>query len=383
MWCWNPSSDARLTPRAPFRGARGVSRACLIGLLAAASAAPAAAQSVERFTADSVIEVDAFGGQNVSNQPQIIIDLSASMRIGDHWRVWARPWFRQARPTTPNGPTPPWDTELYEAGVRYERPGAVALRVEAGYLPSPIGLGILDWRPSTNPTIVPHLSYAIPLLGFDRTLAVRPSPIANSYPLAGQVTLSASQWDLHGAVLNASPTRPYVVGNTNVNPKQTPNVVLGGGVTPMTGLRLGVSFATGDYATPAELTTPSTQGRRATIVGGEGEFAFGYTSLRGELLHTSFETAGGSAPATEWFLQGMQIITPRWFGAGRVEHSGGPPASANAALSTDLDMVETTAGFRVNPDITLRGSYYARHLYGATGWDHQVGVSIVWAKRWW
>ena len=343
---------------------------------------PVRAQSVEWFTADSVVEVDAFGGENVSNDPQIIVDLSAAVRIGDRWRVYVRPWFRQPRPATPNGPVPAWDIELYEAGVRYERPGAVAMRVDAGYLASPIGLGLLDWRPSNNPTIVPHLSYAVPLLPFDPTTTARPSPIANSYPLAAQLTLSTTRWDAHVAMLNSSPTRPYIVGNSGVNPQQTPNVVVGGGVTPMTGLRLGVSFAHGAYATGDEVTAAPSD-RQATVVGGEGEFAFGYTSLRGELLHTTFDVAGGSAGATEWFLQGMQILTPRWFGAARVEHASGPPTTLGAAVQTDLDMVETTAGFRVNPDITLRSSYYARRFYAASSWDHQVGVSIVWARRWW
>jgi hypothetical protein len=343
----------------------------------------ARAQSFERVTADSVTSVDVFGGENVSNHPQVIIDPSIAVRLGDNWRIFARPWLRLPRPSTPNGSTPNWDVEMYEAGVRYERPGAVAIRVDAGYIASPIGIGILDWRPSNNPTIVPHVSYVVPLLPFDSTVTVRPSPVANSYPLAGQVTLSTPRWDARAAVLNSSPTRPYIVGNSNPNPKQTPNVALGGGITPVTGLRFGASFAHGAYATNDELRSPASSDRDATIVSGEGEFAFGYTSLRGELLHTRFDTATESAGATEWFLQGMQILSPRWFGAGRVEHASGPTSTIGPNVRTELDLVETTAGFRVTPEITLRGSYYARRFYAAPEWDHQVGTSIVWAKRWW
>jgi ATP-dependent Lon protease len=50
---------------------------------------------------------------------------------------------------------------------------------------------------------------------------------------------------------------------------------------------------------------------------------------------------------------------------------------------TDLDVFEATAGFRVTPDVTLRSSYYTRRFYFATTWADQVGVSVIWAHRWW
>jgi hypothetical protein len=33
--------------------------------------------------------------------------------------------------------------------------------------------------------------------------------------------------------------------------------------------------------------------------------------------------------------------------------------------------------------VTLRASYYTRKSYGASTWDHQVGISAVWARKWW
>src|SRR5438309_1559369 len=98
----------------------GVFRPGLPALVLAVLALPASAataQSVERFTIDSVASIDLFGGDNVSNRPQIIVDISAGVRLGDHWQVVFRPWFRQARPTTPGGGVPPWDAEIYQAGV--------------------------------------------------------------------------------------------------------------------------------------------------------------------------------------------------------------------------------------------------------------------------
>ena len=123
------------------------------------------------------------------------------------------------------------------------------------------------------------------------------------------------------------------------------------------------------------------------MVGAEAEYSFGYTVLRGEMLRTAFETSGpGSddAIAYEWFVQGMQTLTPRWFVAARHEGTSAPPSrtATSTGPRTDLGIVEATVGYRVTPDVTLRASYYARHPYGASDWDRQFATAIVWARRW-
>ena len=159
MPCSSTSSERQRSPR----------RCCLRRRLAR--------QSSEWFAVDSVISIDAFGGENVSNKPQIIIDISGGVRLGEHVQAYIRPWFRLPRPNTPTGPVPPWSHELYQAGIRYERPGRLATRVDVGYNVSPIGLGILDTRPSLNPMIASHVSYLSPMPVFDPTAPrVRPSP---------------------------------------------------------------------------------------------------------------------------------------------------------------------------------------------------------------
>jgi hypothetical protein len=111
--------------------------------------APVVAQSDQRFAVDSVASVDVFGGENVSNHPQIIIDVSGVVRISDHLQASIRPWLRLPRPNTPTSPVPDWSHELYQASIQYERPSngnGLATRVEVGYNVSPIGLGIVDVR---------------------------------------------------------------------------------------------------------------------------------------------------------------------------------------------------------------------------------------------
>jgi hypothetical protein len=359
----------------------------LLVVIAMLVAVPASAQELSRFSLESVVGVDEFGGENVNERPQIVIDIFAGVRLSDNWQLFVRPWFRLPRPNTPTAPAVPWDKQLYGAGVRYERAGRISTRVEAGYLVSPVGLGLFDVRPDVNPTIVPHLSYLVPMPPFDATVPLE-RPLSSTYPLGGLLTLSANHWDVRTAVVNSSPTRPFAIGAVT-KPKQTPVFELGGGVTPIAGLRVGGSMAHGTYVTREELTRNplGLDGRTMTMVSGEGEWAFRYTKISGEVARVSFETYGPSAVAYEYFIQGMQTLTPRVFVAARNERSSAPPLVNGLGIvvgnRASLTMVEATGGFRVNREITLRGSYYARKSYNARQWDNQAGASIVWARRWW
>jgi hypothetical protein len=346
----------------------------------------AGAQETERFAFDSVVSVDVFGGENVSSQPQVIVDMSGAMRVSEHVQAYFRPWFRLPRPNSPNGPVPDWSRELWQAGIRWERPareGSLATRVDVGYNISPIGLGVMDNRPSLNPTIGTHMSYVIPMPAFDPTVP-RVSAIAGTYPLGAHFTVSSTRWDARGSVINAAPTRNYAVGRAT-SPRQTPVFVAGAGLSPLAGLRVGVSIAQGDYATADEVTGPVRTARGLVMIGGEVEYAFGYTKVSGEFVSSRFERTEGTATAHEYFVQGLHTLTPRWFVAGRHEATSAPPIITPTAVGARarLAIVEGTAGFRVTPAVTVRGSYYTRKSYGAQAWDHQAAASVVWAQRWW
>jgi len=148
---------------------------------------------------------------------------------------------------------------------------------------------------------------------------------------------------------------------------------------------VGVSVGHGVYATSDEIRTPASRGRLMTMAGGEGEWAFGGTKVGGEILRTSFETMADRAIATEWFVQGTHTLSPRWFVAARREGTSAPPLVNGIIVGsrTGLAAFEATVGFRVSPDVTLRGSYYTRKSFGESTWTDQVGVSVVWAHRWW
>ena len=340
-------------------------------------ARPLAAQSVARFSLDSVVAVDVFQGENTVNRPNIVVDISGVLRLSDGWVVYVRPWLRQPR-------TSEWDKEIYQAAVQYERSGRVSTRVDAGYIVSPIGLGMMDTRPGVNPTIAPHLSYVTPMPVFDPT-APRARPIASTYPLGAQVTVSTPRWDMRGAVVSSAPTRPYVI-NGDGNPRATPVFVGGGGFTPTPGLRLGLSVANGLHATSQELTTQAFGASRgSTLLALEGEYAFGYTKLAGEMLANRLQSHLGDETAYAWFVQGIHTLTPRVFIAGRQEGTSAPPLHAVVSPRdrTAFHTTEATFGYRIIPDLTARASYMSRKPFTRTTWDQQVGVSLVWARRWW
>ena len=165
------------------------------------------------------------------------------------------------------------------------------------------------------------------------------------------------------------------------NPRSRPVVVVGGGVTPRTGLRLGAGYAAGDYATAQEITKDTFTGRALRMLSVEGEFAFGYTKLTGEFTRDALGVAKGDVHATQWFVQGVQTLAPRWFIGGRHEGANAP-ASPFFGPHPTLRFSEASVGYRLSTDVILKNAVVSRKTYYATSTDHQYAVSLVWARRW-
>ena len=77
-------------------------------------------------------------------------------------------------------------------------------------------------------------------------------------------------------------------------------------------------MAQGEHAIREELTTDAFgDSRGSTMLALEGEYAFGYTRIAGELLRNRLQShERGRNRAYAWFIQGMQTVTPRMFVAG-------------------------------------------------------------------
>jgi hypothetical protein len=344
----------------------------VLALLGLASAAPA--QSVDRIAIDSAVSVGKWAGGTAADRPDIIIDVTAAVRVGRGWTGYVRPWFRQ-----PSSQPTAFVREIYQAAMQYERAGRIATRVDLGYILSPIGLGMMDMRPDTNPVVSPHLSYLVPMPPFDPGVPSS-TPIASSYPLGGQVTFSTKRWDTRAAVVSAPPNRGFVLYAHTPNPRSRPMLVVGGGLTPVTGVRVGVGYGRGDYATAREVTNGS-GARQLEMLNVEAEVAFGYTKIAGELTRDTLSTSGADVKVTQWFVQGMQTLTPRWFASARHEGVNAPRSLTGIAAPT-LRLSEAAVGYRLANAWTLRGSVASRKTYFASVPSRQAGMSIVWAQRW-
>jgi hypothetical protein len=184
--------------------------------------------------------------------------------------------------------------------------------------------------------------------------------------------------------VSSAPTRTYVI-NKDGNPRATPVVVTGAGITPAIGLRIGAAYASGLYVVGEELVVPQAEGRGFRMVNLEGEYAFGYTKIGGEITGTRFEAAGGDETAGAWFVQASHTLSPRWFVAARQEGVSAPPLRTAVTVGPrrTYHTTEATLGYRLSRDFTLRGSFMGRKAYTRTAWDQQVGASVVWAHRWW
>lgn len=354
---------------------RGRALAASAWLLVLACAAPAAAQRLTApswLTLDTSADVDRAVDESGTTTSGAIFDAYIAARVARGLEIVARPWTqRQA-----NGD---WNKQIWLAAVRYEHKGPVGIRVEGGLITSPVGLSNLSLRPHLNPTVAQpsSLFQAMPA---PEPLSPRITLLGAIYPLGVSTTVSGTHWDVRGAVIDTSPVRARRTFGSN--PPRFTNVVVGGGVTPVIGLRIGGSVTRGPWRSADEVPF-SESDRIATVVTVEGEWSFRFTKLQGEWTRDTLETNVDDQVESGWYFQGQQTLTPRWFVAARVERLEGPPLPTTPqGPRQTFAGAEETLGFRLTPEITLRASYRARRLFSQGDFSHQAMASVVWARRW-
>lgn len=364
-------------------------RLALLVLSLSALSAPAMAQQAEpaRASGETVASVSMFSSWS---QPALIVDSVANLRLGSGTVALVRPWIWRRQDGS-------WTAEWYQLQVRYQSSTALPFRVDAGVIASPLGIGTLEMRPDLNPTVSPPFYYYIPLPRFDTTFD-GVQMMSGGYPLGAIVSTSGERWDLRGGLTTATPSRARSELKSGQEPAM-PQVVLGGGVTPMAGLRIGAGFAHGRYResrpTPlpagagydgspagAIVPPPLVPAAHATVTNVEAEYAFAHTRMRGEWIWNRFETTASPVRARAFFVEGTQTLTPRLFAALRLTSVDAPLAPGAPKARARASVGEVVAGYRLTPEFTLRAGYYTDRFYFANAWDRQMCVSIVWAQRW-
>ncbi len=367
-------------------------RVVFVVTLSVAMAAPCAAQQAR--PADLSIEtsaaVDTAVAPTGTPSTGTVVDTIVSVGLGRGFEAIARPWAQRL------GTTKDWNPQVWLATLRYQRQGHVAVRVDGGLIPSPVGLATMELRPTINPTIGMPASLFTPLPSFEANMP-RATLLGALYPYGVSATVSTTRWDARAAVIDTTPLRMRMV-ISDTNPPRFGNVVFGGGVTPVIGWRIGGSITRGGWQNAAEgvasadsATTglpdtppPAAQGYGATVLTVESQYAFRFTSIAGEWVRDRLETATRRTVAPSgWFIQGQQTLSPRWFAAGRIDHLSAPALVASGAYEEQrFNGAEEIIGYRLTPEVTIRGGHRAQRGFGRDAFSHTATVSIVWAKRW-
>lgn len=352
-----------------------------------ALAAPAAAQypggaMTERMSLEAVASVRTDSVN--ANDPFLYFDAAATIRLTSGLDVVIRPYVRRL----PGGD---WDTQMYQLQVRYQPGTKIPIRVDAGIISSPLGLGTLELRPDQNPLVTNNFYYFAPLPSFDG-YQDQVQLLSGGYPIGAIVSTSGERWDARAGVTDGTPAR-YRKIFAREGPSAMAQFVAGGGVTPYPGLRVGAGFAYGGYRRAEDLLDDpeyyggdwgeggSFHDESATVFNVEAEYAFHHTRLSGEWVRDAFESEQGHAVARGFYVQGVQTLTPRIFAAARFVRVSAPFSTASSPVRRARSAGELGAGYRLTPDWTLRAGYLATRSYTGDPWEHAATVSIVWAQR--
>ena len=345
-----------------------------VAALVIATAPPAMAQT-SRVALDVVAAGDVDHGSQVSRKATGWFDAFGAVRITENLDLRARPVvFRRSFDGE-------WQAQVYELALRYERPGRVGLRIDAGQFPAPIGLSILANRPDQNPIVSQHSTLYLPIPFYEAGTPLT-NLLAAAYPLGMKVTLSGARWDARAAVIDSSPVRGRPFFGDNKPPRMA-NVVGGIGFTPYIGLRFGAAFGAGDYAAEREVRDKTRGDRRATLTQVEAEWSFRYTRIAAEFLWTRRELARSDSRVDGGWIEVTQTVHPRVFLAARYDDQWTEWTSPADGVERHepYHRVESGVGFRITPEVTLRASYMTRKGYVVDFWDDQALASIVFAKR--
>lgn len=243
------------------------------------------------------------------------------------------------------------ESEIEQFALRYTSQSAPYFFLEAGKILSP--LGAFSNR---------HLSTQNPLIG-------QPYIYTSSYPWGIQAAGAFGWFDYRAALIDL----PEVYDDyLPVDPDSALRPALGGGVTPLTGLRFGFSYTKGPYLND-ELDTflpPGTGWRDfdQRILGFDFQFSRGYLELNGQWVFSKYDVPfrGEGTDNTNYYLELKYSWTPRFYSAVRFKHSEAAFISHQGDLywmaqARKFRDVEIGIGYRFSPDTQLKVSYRKDH----------------------
>jgi hypothetical protein len=287
-----------------------------------------------------------------------------TIKFSDHWffsgaiQGVTRPYYYSDFSTQGYGAK----GALLQASLNYSRVSDRGLLlVRAGEMSTAFGSFLLRYDDADNALVdlPPEYGYYYAPVSF--------------LPVAGaEVDATLGKWDGRAQFANSSPANP----RGPLASDQYGNWAAGAGYTIRQGLRVGVSGYRGPYLDrkyafyyPGE-ASPNKLPARA--IGVDGNWAHGHTSAFVEmsrfvmpytLIPNFRETAG--------YAEVRQVLTPRWFVAGRYS------LTSNSATGR-INVFEAAAGFRPDRFQLLKFGYEEEHYGSGSGQnDNAMAVQFI------
>ncbi len=200
-----------------------------------------------------------------------------------------------------------------------------------------------------------HFSTRNPLIG-------EPDGYSLEYPLGVEASGEYSLFDYRAGMVSLPTTHDYY------EPKPTPQLrpAIGGGITPMTGLRFGGSFTIGPYLNrgidTAQLFGKSWDEYQQRVIAADFAYSHGYLETHAEAARGTYDIPGGNAiTGITYYGEAKYTLTPRFYLATRVERNDYPfirPSTAVwAARLTDFADAEIGGGYRLGASTLLKISW--------------------------
>ena len=263
------------------------------------------------------------------------------------------------------------EIEAKQYGVRYSPSDAFV--IEAGGIPQIVGEFSSRALSTRNPLIGSPDGYSL------------------SYPRGARVDGSIGMFDYRVGVLSL----PLFRAGYTPDPGLAMRPAIGVGVTPVVGLRVGVSAMSGAYLnptlTPTQLHSQDWTSYKQRLLVVDAQFSRGYFEGHAEAARSGYDVPGRATPidGLETYVDGKYTFTPRFFMAARYERNDYPfisPVSptfwvANGVIFND---VEVGGGYRFGASSLLKASFrkdrWTPNISPQAPHDNGYAVAVQWSQ---
>jgi hypothetical protein len=252
--------------------------------------------------------------------------------------------------TGPARGEPGGEWALRQYGVRFSP--ADAFTVEAGTIRQVVGTFSSRQLSSRNP-----------LIG-------TPDGYATSYPRGVRVDGSMGIIDYRAGMVSL----PLYREGYTPEPSDAMRPAIGAGITPITGVRFGMSATTGPYLnddfTASQLRTQPWQHYKQGVIAADMQLSRGYFEGHAELAHSTYDVPGRPTQIKGllFYLEPKYTFTPRFYMAARYERNDYPFIGTISTVSpifianrVVLQDAELGGGFRAMASTLLKLSVRADH----------------------